>query len=142
MRANYITAELDRYCASIELQSPLAYNVKYRAFYNDVHIAFQNFCNIYSICKHASVFYSHSFLFRLVYHSSLWTVIYIYIYATADLMNLIFYKRTHLYLRSLIISARSIRMYVPPVLCVSREFNNYGNTSMYMRFVHSEKLIS
>ena len=36
-------AELDRNYASIKIQSPLACNMRYRAFYNNINIAFQIF---------------------------------------------------------------------------------------------------
>lgn len=36
-------AELDRNYASTTIQSPLACNTRYRAFYNNTDIAFRNF---------------------------------------------------------------------------------------------------
>lgn len=49
-------AELDRNYASITIQSSLACNTKYRAFYNNIDIAFQNFCSIYSMRARVKIF--------------------------------------------------------------------------------------
>lgn len=98
-------AELDRYYTSIKIQSALACNARYRAFYKWYSYCLPNFCSNYYTSTHLNFSFASSS--RLERHSSCYELFLLALYARADLriLNILLHSEdnTTLYLISLII---------------------------------------